>query len=99
MFNTWRGPLLAAALLAVTAQNSTVAQVVTVTANQNSPGSSIPADFIGISSEWQDFVGIGSNIYTPSNMSLINLLKLLGPNGVWRIGGGSADNDPPLQVT
>ena len=97
MFNTWRGPLLAAALLAATALNSAVAQVVTVTAHQNSPGPTIPADFIGISSEWQDFVS--SNIYTPSNTSLINLLKLLGPKGVWRIGGGSADNDPPLQVT
>jgi hypothetical protein len=43
----------------------------------------------GISLETQDI--IADTIYTGSNTSLQNLVKLLGPNGILRVGGTSQD--------
>jgi hypothetical protein len=49
---------------------------------------------MGISSEVEDLP-----LYTTDNTSLLSLLQMLGPNGVWRIGGGAVDEDPPIPIT
>jgi hypothetical protein len=75
----------------------TASTVATVTANQDSTGATIPSNFLGFSNETQDV--IADTIFTPANTSLINLLKLLGPNGVWRIGGNASDTNPAPALT
>jgi hypothetical protein len=69
----------------------------TVLANPGSTGATIPTSFIGFSDEVPDV--IADTIFTPSNTSLIGLLKLLGPNGVIAIGGGSCDTIPAPALT
>jgi hypothetical protein len=68
-----------------------------IVADLGSTGATIPADFVGFSDEVPDI--IADSIFTPSNSSLINLLKSLGPNGVFRIGGASSDSNPPPGLT
>jgi hypothetical protein len=75
----------------------TASTVATVTANQDDTGPIIPANFVGFSDETQDV--IADTIFTPGNTSLINLLKLLGPNGVWRIAGNASDTNPAPALT
>src|SRR5215472_5671931 len=82
----------AVAFCALDLQGYALAWAGEVTANINSPGPTIPAKFVGFSDEVSDV--IADTIFTPGNASLINLLKLLGPNGVWRIGGGDSDLNP-----
>jgi hypothetical protein len=65
----------------------------TVTADLNSPGPVIPLNFVGFSDEVPDV--IADTVFVPSNTSLISLIQLLGPNGTFRIGGGSSDTNPP----
>jgi hypothetical protein len=73
------------------------AQVVQVRAQLNSPaGPVIPQNFVGFSGEVLDFTG---GIYSANNTSLIGLLRLLGPNGVMRIGGGTEADVPPDPLT
>ena len=60
-----------------------------VTADLASRSYTIPKDFVGYSQEEADVVYEG--IYNSANRSLINLLKMLGPNGELRIGGNSQD--------
>lgn len=67
-----------------------------VSADLASDIGTIPRDFVGFSTELEDYA---AGIYIPGNISLINLLRLLGPNGVMRVGGWSADANPPLPVS
>lgn len=69
----------------------------TVTANLDSTGAIVPANFVGFSNEETDV--IPDAIFTPGNTSLINLLRLLGPSGVWRIGGNNSDTIPAPALT
>jgi len=62
---------------------------VNVTAILDDTSSTIPSNFIGLSLETQDI--IADTIYTGSNTSLQNLVKLLGSNGILRVGGTSQD--------
>ena len=62
---------------------------VNVTAILEDKSSTIPSNFVGLSLETQDI--IADTIYTGSNTSLQNLVKLLGPNGILRVGGTSQD--------
>jgi hypothetical protein len=76
--------------------STTHAKVAIITADPNAPGATIPQNFMGISTEPQD--AVVDNIFVPQNTSLINLLRLLEPNALWRIGGRSTDN-PPAAIT
>jgi len=69
----------------------------TIVANLGTTGATIPPDFVGFSDEVPDV--IADTIFTPGNTSLINLLKTLGPDGVFRIGGGSSNSSPPPALT
>jgi hypothetical protein len=71
--------------------------VAIVRANLDSLGAVVPADFIGFSDELSDV--ITDTIFTPANTSLINLVKLLGPIAVWRIGGNASDSNPAPALT
>ena len=62
---------------------------VNVTAILEDTSSTIPSNFVGLSLETQDV--IADTIYTESNTSLQNLVKLLGSNGILRVGGTSQD--------
>ena len=62
---------------------------VNVTTILDDTSSTIPSNFIGLSLETQDI--IADTIYTGSNTSLQNLVKLLGSNGILRVGGTSQD--------
>ena len=62
---------------------------VNVTALLDDTSSTIPSNFVGLSLETQDI--IADTIYTGSNASLQNLVKLLGSNGILRVGGTSQD--------
>lgn len=62
---------------------------VNVTAILEDTSSTIPSNFVGLSLETQAI--IADTIYTGSNTSLQNLVKLLGSNGVLRAGGTSQD--------
>ncbi|MBV8736451.1 MAG: hypothetical protein JO007_04175, partial [Alphaproteobacteria bacterium] len=84
------------AVWAVTVFSPAEAQTVRVRAQLTSPGLVIPENFIGFSSEIEDFVG---GIYSANNTSLIGLLGLLGPNGVMRIGGGTEEDVPADPLT
>jgi hypothetical protein len=93
------GSLIVAAVVfcALDLQGYALAWTGEITANINSPGPTIPANFIGFSDEVSDV--ITDTIFTPGNASLIDLLKLLGPNGIWRIGGADSDLNPPPALT
>jgi hypothetical protein len=62
---------------------------VNVTAILEDTSWTIPSNFPGLSLETQDI--IADTIYTGSNTSLQNLVKLLGSNGILRVGGTSQD--------
>lgn len=70
---------------------------VTVTADLTSPGATIPADFVGYSINTMSVVPGG--LLNASNTSLINLAKMLGANGVLRVGGGDQDTVTPPALT
>jgi hypothetical protein len=62
-----------------------------VTANLSGSGPTIPANFIGLSGEVGDFTNGYYQGTTGSAASFINLAKLLGSNGIFRLGGLSSD--------
>jgi hypothetical protein len=74
-----------------------------VVADVYSAGATIPPVFVGFSSETRDVIQrdviTHDGIFTPNNQSLISLLRLLGPNGVWRIGGNASDTEPAPLLT
>lgn len=82
-----------AALLLTTSH--ALAQTVSINVDLTSDLGTIPVDFIGFSTELEDY---SAGIYNPDNRSLISLLRLLGTNGIMRVGGGSADTLPPWPV-
>lgn len=86
---------LALGLMAV-CQNPALAQTVSVTVDLASNLGTVPVDFVGFSTELKDY---SAGIYSPSNQSLISLLRLLGQNGVMRVGGSTADAVPPWPVS
>ncbi len=63
-------------------------QAATLTANLAAPGYTIPANFVGWSVENWDIFG---GFYSPAQTSFVNLAKLLGSNGILRIGGITSD--------
>ena len=88
-------PLLLAATLA--AAEPTAA---TVTVHADQPGLTIPADFVGLSTEKKLMT---RDCFHGQNTQLITLCRTLGP-GVWRIGANNvdstfykADAQPPLE--
>ena len=88
-------PLLLAATLA--AAEPTAA---TVTVRADQPGLTIPADFVGLSTEKKLMT---RDCFHGQNTQLITLCRTLGP-GVWRIGANNvdstfykADANPPLE--
>src|ERR1700679_747746 len=68
----------------------------TVTVNLASTGSAIPANFVCPSAQNQDMIAGG--IYTGTDTSFIGLAKLLGSNGILRMGGTSADQSGSLNL-
>lgn len=77
-----------------------LARTATVVANVAGSGITIPSNFVGLSSETIDFTngfyqGSSGSWTSAGNTgfaaSYINLAKLLGANGVFRIGGGTSD--------
>lgn len=68
-----------------------------ISADASSPGSTIPLNFLGLSAE-KGFGGMGAGgltfggYFTPTNAPLINLLKVLGPNGRFNINGFACQN-------
>jgi hypothetical protein len=66
----------------------------TVTANLASTGITIPSSFVGVSWETNDL--ISGLLNGASGTSLCGVAKLLGPVGVWRIGGTSQDGTVAL---
>jgi hypothetical protein len=101
-------PLAASALMLLTAEALSPAQAQTtptihVTAQLGSNGLTIPPNFVGFNADEYD-IAYGTTfacgpIYTPSNTSLISLLRWLGPQGVVRVGGGYSDDVPPDPIT
>jgi hypothetical protein len=83
-------------LLAAHGFSPSQAQTISLKAQLNNPGATIPTNFIGFSSEVLDVV---NGIYSPQSPTLISLLQLLGPNGVMRVGGGSSDDVPADPLT
>lgn len=67
-----------------------------ISANLNAIGYTIPSNFVGWSAELSDVVVGG--IYTGTS-PLIPLVKLLGPNGILRVGGNAQDTNPAPAVT
>lgn len=96
------GLLCSLAYSAFAAQRPGIAQSIpniTITANLASTSFTIPSTFVGISEELYD-ISPSNPIYAPAdngnffngtNTTLINLVKLLGPNGFLRLGGASQD--------
>lgn len=60
----------------------------TVTVDADRTGPSIPADFVGLSTEKKLMV---RDCFQPGNTTLINLCRTLGA-GVWRIGANNVDS-------
>ena len=58
---------------------------VRVAVDDHIAGTQIPTDFIGLS--YESAIVAGGDYFTPSNTSLLGLIRLLGPNGVIRVGG------------
>ena len=52
-------------------------------------GRPIAADFIGLS--YETAILAGADYFTPDNESVLGLIRLLGPNGVIRIGGNTSE--------
>ena len=65
-----------------------VAQAVTFSANNASPGAAISPNFVGWSEEFEDFL---NGYMTTANTSWLGMVKLLGTNGVLRVGGSTCD--------
>lgn len=78
------------------ATSPALSQTVSITADLTSDLGTIPSDFVGFSTELEDY---SAGIYNPGNRSLIGLLRSFGPNGVMRVGGWSADAVPPWPVS
>lgn len=84
------------------------AKAATVTVNTSGSGSTIPANFVGLSGEVGDFVNgfyqgtsgtWTSNSVTGNAASFISLMNLLGSAGTFRLGGGSADTGSAPSIT
>ena len=88
-------PLLLAATLAVAEPTAA-----TVTVHAEQPGLTIPADFVGLSTEKKLLT---RDCFNGQNTQLITLCRTLGA-GVWRIGANNVDStfyksdvNPPLE--
>jgi hypothetical protein len=53
------------------------------------PGRQIPSDFIGLS--YESAILAAGDYFTPDNASVLGLIRLLGGNGVIRIGGNTSE--------
>ena len=62
---------------------------VRVVVDDHIAGTQIPSDFIGLS--YESAILAGGDYFTPSNTSLLGLIRLLGPNGVIRVGGNTSE--------
>jgi hypothetical protein len=106
--------LAAALAAAISLSNIAVAQVpgialgktvgaqtksVTITVNTSGSGKTIPSNFVGISVEVGDLITGYYQGTTGNAASWIALANLLGPNGVLRFGGSSADSATPPALT
>lgn len=85
-----------------------IPRTASMSVNLAGSGPTIPANFVGLSSETGDFVSgfyqgssgsWTSNGFTGNAASYVNLIKLLGSSGVFRIGGGSSDVGTAPTVT
>lgn len=85
----------------VASGHSLVPTVATVFVDTSNGLNTIPADFVGISIETADVISGGYYQGTTSGAaaSMISLLKMLGSNGVFRVGGNSADTIPVPALT
>lgn len=98
-------------LLALGSSAVQAGSIATVFANPSQPGATVPANFIGLSGEVQDFTsgfyqgtsGIWtapSGVGSASAASYIATLNLLGiSHGVLRLGGGTGDYFNPPTIT
>lgn len=82
------GLILSSCLFAQTAYFIGQPQTATLTANLASTSYTIPSNFVGWSVENQDLIG---GYYAATQTSFVNLAKLLGSNGILRIGGITSD--------
>lgn len=66
----------------------------TVTVNEALPGATIPADFFGLSVDTEGVVdpATDGDRWRSANTRLVNLLGMIGPAGVLRVGGNSSDD-------
>ena len=79
-----------AASLKSFAQNApSGASAAKIVLHRDKPGSTIPANFLGLSYETQQLSE--PSFFSPSNTGLIEQLRALSPHGVLRIGGNTSD--------
>ncbi len=78
-------------------QNSVVVSKIYV--NLTSLQNTIPSNFVGIRGEVGDFVNGLYQGTTGANGSFMNIVKMLGANGVFSLGGNSAENATPPTIT
>ena len=62
---------------------------VSLSVEYGSTGTAIPADFIGLS--YESALLASSDYFVPRNSSIVGLLRVLGANGVLRIGGNTSE--------
>src|SRR5580704_17491298 len=55
------------------------------------PGQALASDFIGLS--YESAILAGGDYFTPNNPSALGLIRLLGENGVIRIGGDTSERN------
>jgi hypothetical protein len=62
---------------------------ISVAVDYEAAGTPIPSDFIGLS--YESAILADGTYFTPGNKSVLNLISLLGPAGVIRIGGNTSE--------
>jgi len=84
--------------LSVCASVAFAGSPISVTVDPTSPGTKIPADFMGVSMESQTMLpdANGKYYFSPDNKPLISMFKLLGITSL-RVGGNTSDN-PKIKV-
>lgn len=75
------------------------AGVFNVSVNLTSLQNTIPSNFVGIRGEVGDFVNGLYQGTTGANGSFMNIAKMLGANGVFSLGGNSAENATAPTIT
>ena len=78
-------------------KNTTTPTTETVTVNLASTSLTIPANFVGVSWETNDLTS--GLLQGASGTSVCGLMSMLGTNGVFRVGGTSADNVSGVPLT